>query len=174
MVFRRMRKPSSHQALLPAPAPEESLGTRLGKNMPDFDKLAFPGAGCVQVVETTVRDCAIESVVVYADRAEVKRRVPVNLAAGKNEVVVHGLSTCINKNSIRLVGVYMIHNEVKQDCHGVVAWIGVTIGINFMSCSKNVVHQAQPCAILPFLQLVSRSQTLYQTATPILIHSPGM
>ena len=78
--------------------------------MPDFDKLAFPGAGCVQVVETAVRDCAIESVVVYADRAEVKRRVPVNLAAGKNEIVVHGLSTCINKNSIRLVGVYMIHN----------------------------------------------------------------
>ena len=81
--------------------------------MPDFDKLAFPGSGCVQVVETAVRDCAIESVVVYADRAEVKRRVPVNLAAGKNEVVVHGLSTCINKNSIRLVGVYTIHNEGK-------------------------------------------------------------
>ena len=71
--------------------------------MPDFDKLAFPGAGSVQIVETAVRDCAIESVVVFGDRAEVKRRVPVSLTAGNNEVVVHGLSTCIDKNSIRLV-----------------------------------------------------------------------
>ena len=71
--------------------------------MPDFDNLAFPDAGCAQLVETAARDCAIESVVVYADRAEVKRRVPVSLAAGKNEVVVHGLSTCIDKNSIRSV-----------------------------------------------------------------------
>ena len=69
--------------------------------MPDFDKLAFPDSGSAQVIETAVRDCAVESVVVYADRAEVKRRVPVSLAAGKNEVVVHGLSTCIDKNSIR-------------------------------------------------------------------------
>ena len=71
--------------------------------MPDFDKLAFPDAGSAQVIETAVRDCAVESVVVYADRAEVKRRVPVSLAAGKNEVVVFGLSTCIDKNSIRSV-----------------------------------------------------------------------
>lgn len=69
--------------------------------MPDFDKLAFPGHGCVQTVETSVRDCAIESVVVFADRAEVKRAVPVTLAAGENEVVIHGLSSCVDKNSIR-------------------------------------------------------------------------
>ena len=71
------------------PRLDPTIDSLQGKNMQDFDKLAFPGAGCVQVVETAVRDCAIESVVVYADRAEVKRRVPVNLAAGKNEVVVH-------------------------------------------------------------------------------------
>ena len=76
------------------------------QKMPDFDKLAFPGAGSVQIVETAVRDCAIESVVVFGDRAEVKRRVPVSLTAGNNEVVVHGLSTCIDKNSIRLVHSY--------------------------------------------------------------------
>jgi len=70
--------------------------------MLDLGKLAFPG-GNVQIVETSVRDCAVESVVVYADRAEVKRKVPVNLEAGKNEVVVHGLSTCIDKNSIRYI-----------------------------------------------------------------------
>jgi len=81
--------------------------------MPDFDKLAFPDAACAQVVETAVRDCAIESVVVYADRAEVKRRVPVSLATGKNEVVVQGLSTCVDKNSIRSVEVNL---RVRYSC----------------------------------------------------------
>ena len=68
--------------------------------MLDLDKLTFPG-GNVQIVEKPVRDCPVESVVVYADRAEVKRRVSVSLEAGKNEVVVQGLSTCVDKNSIR-------------------------------------------------------------------------
>ncbi len=44
--------------------------------MPDFEKLAFP-SGSHLVVEAAVRDCAIESVVVYADRAQVKRKVPL-------------------------------------------------------------------------------------------------
>ncbi len=48
-----------------------------------------------------VRDCAIESVVVYADRAQVKRKVPVALATGRNEVVVYGLSDWVDQNSIR-------------------------------------------------------------------------
>ncbi len=68
--------------------------------MIDLGKLAFPG-GCVLVVEIPVKDCSVESVVVYSDRAEVKRRVSVNLEAGKNEVIVHSLSTCLDKNSIR-------------------------------------------------------------------------
>jgi len=79
--------------------------------MPDFDILAFPDTACAQVVETAVRDCAIESVVVYADRAEVKRRVPVSLTTGKSEVVVHGLSTFIDKNSIRYVNVRQFLTE---------------------------------------------------------------
>ncbi len=68
--------------------------------MPDFEKLAFP-SGNHLVVEAAVRDCAIESVVVYADRAQVKRKVPVALATGRNEVVVYGLSDCVDQNSIR-------------------------------------------------------------------------
>ena len=52
-------------------------------------------------MEIPVKDCSVESVVVYSDRAEVKRRVSVNLEAGKNEVIVHSLSTCLDKNSIR-------------------------------------------------------------------------
>ncbi len=73
--------------------------------MPDFEKLAFSGRKTVQVVESAVRECAIELVVVYSDRAEVKRAVPVSLAAGENEVIVYDLAECVDKNSIRLLRV---------------------------------------------------------------------
>lgn len=73
--------------------------------MPGFDKLAFSGHKTVQVVESAVRECAIESVVVYSDRAEVKRAVPVYLAAGNNEVIIYDLTECVDKNSIRLLRV---------------------------------------------------------------------
>ena len=64
--------------------------------------LPFSGRRGVQkVITTSVRDCAIESVVVFADRAEVRRAVPVTLAAGENEVVIYGLSSCMDTNSIR-------------------------------------------------------------------------
>ena len=53
-----------------------------------------------QLVKTAVRECAIESVVVYSDRAEVKREIPVSLAAGENEVVVQDLAEGVDKNSL--------------------------------------------------------------------------
>ena len=62
---------------------------------------AFAGSSAVQVVETAVGDCDIESVVVYQDRAEVKRAVPVHLYPGENEVIVFDLADCVDKNSIR-------------------------------------------------------------------------
>ena len=62
---------------------------------------AFPGISVAQVVEIDVGDCAIESVVVFQDRAEVKRAVPVHLTPGENEVIVYGLSEHVIKNSIR-------------------------------------------------------------------------
>ena len=64
---------------------------------------AFPGSSVAQVVETGVGDCAIESVVIYQDRAEVKRAVPVHLTPGENEVIVYDLAECVDKNSIRCV-----------------------------------------------------------------------
>ncbi len=70
--------------------------------MPDFEKLAFSGHKNVRVICAAVRGCAIESVVVYRDRAEVKRAVPLTLAPGESEVIVHGLAQCVDKNSIRL------------------------------------------------------------------------
>ena len=62
---------------------------------------AFPGSSAVQVVETAVGDCSMESVVVYQDRAEVKRAVPVHLYPGENEVIVFDLAECVDENSIR-------------------------------------------------------------------------
>jgi hypothetical protein len=63
----------------------------------------FPGSSVVQLVETGVGDCAIESVVIYKDRAEVKRAVPVHLTPGENEVIVYDLAECVDKNSIRYI-----------------------------------------------------------------------
>lgn len=48
-----------------------------------------------------VRQCRIHSVVVYTDRAEVKRLVPAQLPSGESEVVIEGLSASINGDSIR-------------------------------------------------------------------------
>ena len=66
-----------------------------------LDTKAFPGGSVIQVVETAVNYCAIESVVVYQDRAEVKRAIPVQLLPGENEVIVTNLAKCVDKNSIR-------------------------------------------------------------------------
>ena len=80
--------------------------TRLDIEKMGNDRLqtkAFPGISVAQVVETVVGDCAIESVVVYQDRAEVKRAVPVRLTPGENEVIVYDLAECVDKNSIRYV-----------------------------------------------------------------------
>ena len=72
-----------------------------GKGLPQTK--AFSGSSVAQVVETGVGDCAIESVVVYRDRAEVKRAVPVHLITGENEVIVYDLAECVDKNSIRYI-----------------------------------------------------------------------
>ena len=80
--------------------------TRLDIEKMGNDRLqtkAFPGISVAQVVETVVGDCAIESVVVYQDRAEVKRAVPVRLTPGENEVIIYDLAECVDKNSIRYV-----------------------------------------------------------------------
>ena len=77
--------------------------------MPDRGVLktkAFPGSSVAQVVETGVGDCAIESVVIYQDRAEVKRAVPVHITPGENEVIVYDLAECVDKNSIRYTKLY--------------------------------------------------------------------
>ena len=79
--------------------------------MPDRGVLktkAFPGSSVAQVVEAGVGDCAIESVVVYQDRAEVKRAVPVHLAPGENEVIIYDLAECVDRNSIRYTVIHIL------------------------------------------------------------------
>ena len=39
--------------------------------------------------------------VIYQDRAEIKRAVPAHLTPGENEVIVYDLEECVDKNSIR-------------------------------------------------------------------------
>ena len=53
------------------------------------------------VIVKEVRSCSIDSVVVYSDRAEVKREVPVKLEAGENEVIISDLPECIIGDSVR-------------------------------------------------------------------------
>lgn len=50
-----------------------------------------------------VKDCSMNSVVIYRDRAEVKRVVPVSIIGGENEIVITGLSEAVDGDSIRLV-----------------------------------------------------------------------
>ncbi len=72
--------------------------------------LAFPGSSSVQVIETKVRDSPIDSVVVYQDRAEVRRMLRVELATGENELIISDLTHCIEQNSVRWgsFGVYTL------------------------------------------------------------------
>ena len=51
--------------------------------------------------EVDIKKCSIDSVVVYSDRAEVKRTVPVTLPAGESEVVFKYLSESVDGDSIR-------------------------------------------------------------------------
>ena len=73
--------------------------------MPGMQKVAYSGRKNVQVIVKEVLSCnSIDSVVVYSDRAEVKREVPVKLEAGENEVIISDLPECIIGDSIRCVG----------------------------------------------------------------------
>ena len=51
--------------------------------------------------EVDIKKCSIDSVVVYSDRAEVKRTAPVTLPAGESEVVFKHLSESVDGDSIR-------------------------------------------------------------------------
>lgn len=51
-----------------------------------------------------VQECTTNSIVVYKDRAEVKREVSIAVTQGENEVTFTGLSEAVDGDSIRYVG----------------------------------------------------------------------
>ena len=55
----------------------------------------------VPTTEVSVTKCDIYSVVVYRDRAEVKRVIHAHLSPGNNKVIVNGLAAVVEANSIR-------------------------------------------------------------------------
>jgi hypothetical protein len=55
----------------------------------------------IPTTEVSVAKCEIYSVVVYRDRAEVRRVVHAHLSSGENKVVVNGLAEVVEANSIR-------------------------------------------------------------------------
>ena len=76
-----------------------------------MERSAYAGRSLALREIFQAREAEIHSVTVYRDRAEVKRSVRLRVEAGENEVVVTGLPTCTDKNSIRLdaVQVYGHH-----------------------------------------------------------------
>ena len=53
------------------------------------------------VPEMNIKSCSLHSVVVYRDRAEVKRNVSVSLKAGETELKLTDLSKAVDSDSIR-------------------------------------------------------------------------
>ncbi len=51
----------------------------------------------------SIKDCSVRGVVIYRDRAEVKRVVPVYIRGGESDVVITELSEAVDGDSIRLV-----------------------------------------------------------------------
>ena len=95
--------------------------------MPDKGSLEKQEARSGQnKVDVEVKKCAIHSVVVYQDRAEVRRLVPANLTAGENEVIINGLAECVDKNSIRCVCVCV--------CVSVCLSVSVSVSVSVCVC----------------------------------------
>ncbi|CAB3405807.1 unnamed protein product [Caenorhabditis bovis] len=58
-------------------------------------------------------DLATKSVIVYCDRAEVKRLVQVELTKGNHEIVVQNVSAVIERESVRVDGLGVLIQEVQ-------------------------------------------------------------
>lgn len=58
-------------------------------------------------------DLPTRSVIVYSDRAEVKRVVTVSLAKGTNEIIIQNVSAVIERQSVRVDGRGVLIQEVQ-------------------------------------------------------------
>lgn len=52
-------------------------------------------------MELSVKECPIHSVVVYSDRAEVRRTISVEVCSGESTITVKELSEFVDGDSIR-------------------------------------------------------------------------
>ena len=48
-----------------------------------------------------IKSCSVDGVIVYKDRAEVRRNVFLTLEPGDNQILLTGLSASIDSDSIR-------------------------------------------------------------------------
>jgi len=60
-------------------------------------------------------DLEVGGVVVYRDRAEVKRLIRVSVKKGENDVVVNQLPSVIDPKSLRLVSTIVMTHEMVSD-----------------------------------------------------------
>ena len=58
------------------------------------------------VAEYDAKDLEVGGVVVYPDRAEVKRMIRVSLKKGENDVMINQLPSVVDPKSLRLVRLY--------------------------------------------------------------------
>jgi len=67
-----------------------------------LDQLAIPEK--LTTTHLTTKECPIESVTVYNDRAEILRNVTVNLKQGVQLITVTGFPATVEENSVRVSG----------------------------------------------------------------------
>eukprot|EP00241_Pyramimonas_parkeae_P003088 CAMPEP_0114261082 /NCGR_PEP_ID=MMETSP0058-20121206/20900_1 /TAXON_ID=36894 /ORGANISM="Pyramimonas parkeae, CCMP726" /LENGTH=699 /DNA_ID=CAMNT_0001376499 /DNA_START=166 /DNA_END=2265 /DNA_ORIENTATION=- len=58
----------------------------------------------IAVVKVHVADFAVHEVVVFPDRADVLRKIKVNLVKGENELVIQGITNSMVRDSVRVAG----------------------------------------------------------------------
>eukprot|EP00795_Rhopilema_esculentum_P017775 gene17775-9447_t len=78
---------------------EDSVNVQI--NHPSSSESKETPQKCEAKQEITSSSCPVEGVTVFLDRAEVRRLIKASLVVGENEVLVTGLPSCMDEDSIR-------------------------------------------------------------------------
>ena len=116
----------------------------------------------------SIKDLPCEKVVVYQDRAEIKRLIRTKLKKGENELVINNVSNNIDQDSVRVEGQgnATVLDVVCQNKRVVYRQNSpYSFGNAIMSSSSSLHHQFAACVALclSVLQL-SRSETRLTSA----------
>ncbi|XP_065057197.1 protein F37C4.5-like isoform X2 [Rhopilema esculentum] len=79
---------------------EDSVNVQI--NHPSSSESKETPQKCEAKQEITSSSCPVEGVTVFLDRAEVRRLIKASLVVGENEVLVTGLPSCMDEDSIRV------------------------------------------------------------------------